>query len=381
MTSSRCPRPVKVGARLVDDDGMSRDDHNGCSVVGIPERPDASGRPSWSDADQAEMAAHRDGMEALAQRFAAAFVCFFDEHPALAELVRSHMSLDEHRRLVAEHVRSLLDDPRSPQSVASSTDVGYAHIRAGVMPSAYLSAYNLLFPSYHQADGASNVELPALGTLRRRWLLDVCASLDSYHDALAATWDSERTRLEASLRETETRATQDDLTGVLRREPFVRIVEASRRRGLLLVIDLDDFKALNDRHGHLAGDRALAGVGAALKDNVRGHEAVARLGGDEFGIWIEQEAGVEVAVALVHRVEQALPLAEWDVGISGGCVACPAGPRDFLDLYRQADMAMYRAKRTKMLRGARSSVLAAPARRAGSHRGAGDWPVPHRSVG
>lgn len=309
------------------------------------------------------MDAHGSGLAVVAERFASVLDGFLEEHQALAGLVESHMALDEHRRLVVEHVQSFLEDPRHSQWMASASHVGYAHIRAGVTPSAYLSAYNLVFPCYHQVEDVPEVDLPALGSLRRRWLLDVCATLDAYHEALTATWDRERTRLETSLVETETRATLDDLTGVLRREPFVRMVEASHRRGLLLVVDLDGFKALNDREGHLAGDRALARLGAALNENVREHDAVARLGGDEFGIWIEQAGGSDAAVALVRRVEEALPLAEWDIGISGGYVECPAGPRDFLDLYRQADRAMYRAKRSRLARAARTGVCpASPSR-------------------
>lgn len=292
----------------------------------------------------------------VAERFASALDQFLEEHQVPAALIESRMALEEHRRLVVEHVQSFLDDPRQPQWTAISTHVGYAHIRAGVTPSAYLSAYNLVFPCYHQVESVPEADLPALGSFRRRWLLDVCATLDAYHEALTATWDSERTRLEASLVETETRATLDGLTGVLRREPFVRMVEASQRRGLLLVVDLDGFKALNDREGHLVGDTALAQFGAALNENVREHDAVARLGGDEFGIWIEQAGGSDAAVALVRRVEEALPLAEWDIGISGGYVECPAGPRDFLDLYRQADRAMYRAKRSRIAGAARTGV-------------------------
>lgn len=320
---------------------------------------DLSGRPSWSDEDQAGMVAHGGGVEALAQRFVEKFDAFLGEHAACRELLEEHLSLGEHRNLLLDHLREYLRDPRGEPARSASAGVGYAHIRAEVTPSAYLSSYNLVFPSYHSVEDNPDVRLPEIGTLRRRWLHDVCATLDSYHDALGAAWENERTRLESSLADTETRASLDDLTGALRREPFVTIVERSRRQGLLVVLDLDRFKSLNDREGHLVGDEALSEIGGALLASTRGHDAVARLGGDEFGIWIEQATSAAVASTLLSRMEKQLPLEQWDIGISAGCVACPAGPRDFLDLYHQADMAMYRAKRTRARRSARVALLSA----------------------
>lgn len=322
---------------------------------------DLSGHPSWSDEDQAGMVAHGDGVEALLQRFVEQFDAFLSEHADCRELLEEHLTLGEHRNLLLDHLRAYLRDPRGEPARAASARVGYAHIRAEVTPSAYLPSYNLVFPSYHSVENNPEVRLPEIGTLRRRWLHDVCATLDYYHEALGAAWEKERTRLKSSLADTETRASLDDLTGVLRREPFVRVVERSRRQGLLLVLDLDRFKSLNDREGHLVGDEALSEIGGALLAGTRGHDAVARLGGDEFGIWIEQATSTSTAAAsrLLSRMEEQLPLEKWDIGISAGCVACPAGPRDFLDLYHQADMAMYRSKRARALRPTRVTLLSA----------------------
>ena len=251
-----------------------------------PGRVRSSVRPEWSDDDHAELVAHVAGLEAVIGCFGESLDRLIVEHPVLAQQIDAYLPPGEHHRLVAEHLRALLNDPRDSTSVSASARVGYAHIRASVAPSAYLSSYNLVFPCFHRAEAEAELVLPALGSFRRRWLHDVCATLDSYHDALASTWDSERARLKSSLVEIETQATTDVLTGVLRRDAFVRAVQSSRRSGLLMIIDLDDFKRLNDRAGHLAGDEALSEIGAALNDNVRNQDAVGRLGGDEFAIWI-----------------------------------------------------------------------------------------------
>jgi diguanylate cyclase (GGDEF)-like protein len=339
---------------VTSDDNVGRDD-----AGQVPEGSDIGGRPGWSDDDQAETAAHFEALATVAQSFAESFDHFLAEHPGCKALIGTQLAVDEHRRVMIEHVKALFADPRTTESMSVSTRIGYAHIVAGVAPSAYLSSYNLIFPCFHEVESSGDVQLPGLGTFRRRWLHDVCATLDSYHEALTAAWDGERARLESSLAETAARAALDDLTGLLRREPFVTLVEASRRQGLLVVVDLDGFKALNDTNGHLAGDNVLAQIGAVLRANARDRDVVARLGGDEFGIWIENGTSAAAAVSMLSRVEEALPLVEWDIGISAGCVTCSAGSRDYLDLYRQADMAMYRAKRTRRSRSTRVGVASA----------------------
>lgn len=84
----------------------------------------------------------------------------------------------------------------------------------------------------------------------------------------------------------------DELTGLINRRGFEQalrreLAEASRHanaQGVLVMIDVDEFKTINDVHGHLAGDRYLRRVAQILTENVRAMDLVARLGGDEFAI-------------------------------------------------------------------------------------------------
>jgi len=120
-------------------------------------------------------------------------------------------------------------------------------------------------------------------------------------------------RLRRRLDEAELLADRDPLTPVLNRRAFIR--ELSRtiafceRYGApasLVFIDLDGFKAVNDNHGHAAGDAALQWVACALADNVRESDLVGRLGGDEFGVILVQatrEAAEAKAADLQHRIE------------------------------------------------------------------------------
>jgi diguanylate cyclase (GGDEF)-like protein/PAS domain S-box-containing protein len=148
-------------------------------------------------------------------------------------------------------------------------------------------------------------------------------------------------------------ATHDALTGLVNRELFRSRLSRRRRASdgavMVLYVDLDGFKPVNDRWGHAAGDRVLALLAERLLRLVRSGDTVARLGGDEFALLCDVEAGGEVAADLARRVVAAVhepfPLDATEVTVTasvGGAVAGPeTAPQDVL---HAADLAMYQAK-------------------------------------
>ncbi len=101
----------------------------------------------------------------------------------------------------------------------------------------------------------------------------------------------------------------DELTGLLNRRGFHLALGAALARaqrhgetGLLVLCDLDRFKAINDRHGHLAGDSVLRSVAALLRKEIRRSDAVARIGGDEFAILMSDTRRSQAADR-VHRLK------------------------------------------------------------------------------
>ncbi len=184
--------------------------------------------------------------------------------------------------------------------------------------------------------------------------------LDEQHRALKDTI-SEKAALAERLQH---QAFHDSLTGLPNRALFrdrVRhALERSRRnlgRPALLFIDLDEFKEINDALGHEAGDRVLAEVGRRMRLGLRASDTVARLGGDEFAILIEDAQDADDVAETVARVHHSLADS---ISVSGASVLVRASVgvalgelnNDVDDLLRNADAAMYQAKRDSRPRGA-----------------------------
>jgi diguanylate cyclase (GGDEF)-like protein len=152
----------------------------------------------------------------------------------------------------------------------------------------------------------------------------------------------------------------DSLTGLANRRVFhellLREVARSRRYGrrlALIVLDLDDFKRINDRVGHLAGDAVLAEVAARIRGCVRSTDIGCRVGGDEFAVILPESTRGE-ADHLAARIERALssePIAKaGTLELSAG--VAELSPDDTAtDLFERADEDLYRAKAAAKQRG------------------------------
>jgi len=149
-------------------------------------------------------------------------------------------------------------------------------------------------------------------------------------------------------------AVTDSLTGLyVRRYFMVKLQEelhrAERYNNILSIVmaDLDQFKNINDTHGHDAGDRVLTAIGKFLQQNIRDVDVVARYGGDEFVLMIP-EAANDAAHKLSERLRKDLSEMKFEdfppITISLGIATYPNDGADPEDLIRKADAAMYAAK-------------------------------------
>jgi diguanylate cyclase (GGDEF)-like protein len=166
---------------------------------------------------------------------------------------------------------------------------------------------------------------------------------------------AELSRLKEELRY---QAYHDPLTGLGNRSLFIEQVDAALARGdgggapIVLFLDLDNFKDVNDSLGHAAGDRLLAAVAERVRKCIRGDDLAARLGGDEFAILLFDDVRLARTLAVAARLIESLAASfrildnELKLTASIGIAASQNGTQRADDLLRNADVAMYTAKQS-----------------------------------
>lgn len=159
--------------------------------------------------------------------------------------------------------------------------------------------------------------------------------------------------LDAARARAEHLAWHDVLTGLPNRAAFERAVGTLSSEGAaaLLLVDLDEFKGINDRHGHAAGDAVLREVALRMRSAIRSGDVVCRLGGDEFAVLLRGAPGAEHVAETAGRLSHALrrPVLidgiELPLSASIGCARFPADAVTGDGLQRAADLALYQVKR------------------------------------
>jgi len=163
-------------------------------------------------------------------------------------------------------------------------------------------------------------------------------------------------------------ATHDALTGLFNRRQFSDLLASEAARSLrrepntvLAIIDVDHFKRINDRFGHLEGDGVLKKLAEILRSHVRAGDVLARIGGEEFAV-LMADTDIEQAKQFAERVREAVEASVFAPGaepqtmtVSVGLAALSKSRREPTELMRAADRALYAAKET-----GRNRVCCAP---------------------
>jgi diguanylate cyclase (GGDEF)-like protein len=188
---------------------------------------------------------------------------------------------------------------------------------------------------------------------------------------------------------------RDSLTGLYNHGYLIRRLQAEislaqrhGRRLSVVILDLNDFKKINDRHGHLVGDEVLQLVATTIRKQVRGHDVVARYGGDEFCLVLPETdpAGAEAVVEKLRAGVATLSerLKEWtESSISFGCgiSTCPEDGATVHDLIACADAQLYEEKQVRRLEQAQLAEGKRPSKkRPARHSGTTDSEPPPASM-
>ncbi len=160
---------------------------------------------------------------------------------------------------------------------------------------------------------------------------------------------------------------KDGLTGLNNRRTFFDLVEKSRRneqKGVLLMLDADWFKKINDTYGHQAGDHCLKSIAYTLRRSVRHNDILGRIGGEEFAVYLNN-APVETARVIGERLAKPISFQTENfqyLSVTLSIGAAKSYPDVTIDaLFAQADAALYQAK----LNGRAAFVLWEPAMQPG----------------
>ncbi len=147
----------------------------------------------------------------------------------------------------------------------------------------------------------------------------------------------------------------DEMTGLRNKGALTREINEflageNAGRGIMLVLDVDRFKPINDTWGHDAGDRVIRGIGGFLAGRFTGGEITGRFGGDEFVVFLTDpespEAAQRIAGEIIEGVAEAvaLPDPEQKISVSVGIAACSGDEGNYSGIFKKADTALYRAK-------------------------------------
>ena len=305
-------------------------------------------------------------LEALLARTASAFrvgavdLVLFSAEPGRS--ARSSLDSDGERRMLepieeplAESLRSLAVGLTGPAEVAGVFDTGQReYFRSRGMETGVVA------PLHGEAGCVGLFSIAGRESVDRSFSDEDLRLLETLTGNVTVALQYDRLeqavrQLESLQQELERKALYDSLTQLANRSLFHNRLEHalhSRRPGVcVLLLDIDEFKAINDSHGHHAGDELLRAVADRLRNCLREGDTAARLGGDEFALLLDRTGGevdaVSVAKRLLEDFEVRVDVAgeRVRVHVSIGIAIGAPGKDSPDEMLRRADVALYEAKR------------------------------------
>ncbi len=296
---------------------------------------------------------------------------FYVLQTSIAEIALLIGDADTLGRLKAAQRRYVLDlfsGIYDLEYVNNRLRIGLVHKRIGVEPKLYLSAIstlkNLIFQLIAELFPEATKHQPVFAALDKLFLFDITLVFETYIRSLVSEIETSKEKselyactLEQKVRERTKELEEltriDSLTGLLSvrflNETITRTLRIAQRRSEPVVIaylDINEFKCINDKEGHLRGDEILRKVGAAIKHVSREEDSCFRYGGDEFCLILPNCTEHQASEIYINRLNAEINHSEENIKLSIGLVQ--TGPVEYGDpdeLIHQADERMYLAKK------------------------------------
>ena len=286
--------------------------------------------------------------EAIVDSFTDSFYRHVFSFPELKMMLPDEASIDRLKKIQSRYFFRLTAGDYGEDYVSDRLKVGYAHQKVGLEPKWYIGAYrkylSSLLPILHEIFGDDSTKLiAAYDAILKVVFFDMDLALDTY--------------FHSGMRKLLRLANYDSLTGLPNRNLFydrlAQEIKKAQRDGsslVLLLIDLDQFKEVNDTLGHPSGDLLLVESARRIRKCVRDADTVARLGGDEFIIILPElhmHTHVErIAQNIIQVLSKPYQLDNDTVHISAsiGITVYPEDAQDIASLLKHVDQAMYAAK-------------------------------------
>ena len=208
---------------------------------------------------------------------------------------------------------------------------------------------SIRFPQGVELDEVKQkIRLPKIGWVGYRKSQDIIGTIKN----IQALKDAEARR-ESKERQLLLQSRCDPMTQLLNRSAMQQAIEEqinSQTAYMFSIIDIDDFKSINDKHGHVFGDEVLKYVADVLRNACRSDDITGRLGGDEFVMLFRADVTRDEAarrlVAIIERIREGVGTLSIEAGVSVsiGAILVTRPGLSFLDVYRSADAALYEAK-------------------------------------
>ncbi|SIO19192.1 GGDEF domain-containing protein [Halodesulfovibrio marinisediminis] len=287
------------------------------------------------------------------------------------QLIGDAETLHRLKNYLQRYVRTLFEGPYDMDYVQSRLRIGLVHKRIGVPPKLYIAAYKILSRILRGKLRSESKKISCevcsgrSGALEKVMLFDLVFVFDTFIQSLVNEVSQSKQNLEEYARELEVtvhnrtkqlkeQASKDGLTGLFNQRTFFEHLRAevsrSQRRAdtfSLCYFDLDNFKKVNDIHGHQQGDEVLIAVGTAINKVLRQEDTGARYGGDEFCIILPQTSAEQAKIVckrLIKIFSEITPQESVTLSI-GLAEFIPDTNIDPDTLIKHADKAMYSSKK------------------------------------